>query len=409
MRPRRPVDDGAFLGLAIQCMSNVCSKQMVWKQTGHPTVQQQREKWVVRVPGIDSETGKRQPRQVGTYNSRRSAQAAATLFAASGETAPDRDTLASIVDAWIAGKIDVSNKTRVQYEWAAGHIRSGIGAVRADRLEREDIARWLEALATGGQLSRRSIQIIRMVLRAALDDAVATGKLRRSPAARVAMPRQVSKPPKKREAEVWSEAEVRRFLEVIRKHRWEGPLRLLVLYGLRRSELLGLRWVNINPRKRTVRIEAGVVDVAGRPEWSDGKNERSRRTIPIDKETATALVHHRRFQAEERLATGPKWTDDDLVVATRAGNVVSPRNFDTSFNRLVRKADLPPLTSHGLRHTAATHMVRHASDIGEIRAAADMLGHSPDMLMKTYAHVLPESVRTVTQKIASRGTTPQVG
>ena len=60
------------------------------------------------------------------------------------------------------------------------------------------------------------------------------------------------------------------------------------------------------------------------------------------------------------------------------------------------------LTSHGLRHTAATHMVRHASDIGEVRAIADILGHSPDMLMKTYAHALPESLRAVTDKAAAR-------
>lgn len=152
-----------------------------------------------------------------------------------------------------------------------------------------------------------------------------------------------------------------------------------------------------------------MVDVAGRPEWSDGKNERSRRTIPIDDETAAALTSHRRFQAKERLAAGPQWEDNDLVLATRTGRVVSPRNFDTTFARLVAKADVPRLSSHGLRHTAATHMVRHASDIGEIRAAADILGHSPDMLMKTYAHVLPESVRTVTEKIAKRGATRPSG
>ena len=63
---------------------------------------------------------------------------------------------------------------------------------------------------------------------------------------------------------------------------------------------------------------------------------------------------------------------------------------------------MPRLTSHGLRHTAATHMVRHAEDIGEMRAAADLLGHSPDMLMKTYAHALPQSIQTVTDKIAQR-------
>ncbi|MGF1616830.1 MAG: tyrosine-type recombinase/integrase [Acidimicrobiia bacterium] len=77
--------------------------------------------------------------------------------------------------------------------------------------------------------------------------------------------------------------------------------------------------------------------------------------------------------------------------------------------RLVAKADVPRFSSHGLRHTAATHMVRHASDIGDIRAAADILGHRPDMLMTTYAHVLPESVRTVTEKIAKRGPTRPSG
>ena len=81
---------------------------------------------------------------------------------------------------------------------------------------------------------------------------------------------------------------------------------------------------------------------------------------------------------------------------------MSPRNFDQTLERLITRAGVPRLSSHGLRHTAATQMVKHASDIGEIRAAADILGHSPDMLMRTYAHALPDSVRTVTVKIGQR-------
>jgi len=115
-----------------------------------------------------------------------------------------------------------------------------------------------------------------------------------------------------------------------------------------------------------------------------------------------ALAAHRRFQAEERLAAGHRWVDNDLVVASKTGTPVSPGNFDQTLERLVAKAGVPRLTSHGLRHTAATHMVRHADDIGEMRAAADLLGHSPDMLMKTYAHALPQSIRTVTDKIGQR-------
>ena len=107
------------------------------------------------------------------------------------------------------------------------------------------------------------------------------------------------------------------------------------------------------------------------------------------------------FQAEERLRAGDGWVDNDLLVATRTGSRCRPAT-STRRSSGCGPAGVPRLTSHGLRHTAATHMVRHAADIGEIRAAADLLGHSPDMLMRTYAHALPESVSTVTEKIAAR-------
>lgn len=211
---------------------------MAWKQTSHPTVQKQRDKWVVRVDGIDTVSGARKPRQLGTYPSRRSAHAAASGFAASGEAGAERDTVAAVVDRWVAGKVDVSSKSRLQYEWAARHIDAGLGGVRLDRLDRDDVARWLEGLAADGALSRRSIQIMRMVLRATLDDAVDAGELRRSPASRVGMPRNVAPTSRELNRAAWTEDELQNFLTSIAGHRWAGPIRLTALYGLRRSELL---------------------------------------------------------------------------------------------------------------------------------------------------------------------------
>ena len=115
----------------------------------------------------------------------------------------------------------------------AGHIREGLGAIRVDDLERDDVARWLDGLA----------------------DAVDAGELRRSPAARVGMPRQVAKVAATDKPDRWSEDEMRQFFAAIIGHRWEGPLRLAMLYGLRHSELLGLRWAVVDLRKGTVRIE----------------------------------------------------------------------------------------------------------------------------------------------------------
>lgn len=374
---------------------------MGWKATGQPTVRKQREKWVVRIDGIDTETGKHRPRQLGTYSSQRSAIAAARSVSAA-ERVATRDTVSWLVRRYVASRSDVTLKAREQYEWAIPHIEAGLGAIRLDRLDREDVAAWLDGLAAAGDLSWRSIQICRTVLRAALADAVEEGLLRRSPAARVPMPRAVAKPPKIKEADAWTEEQVARFLAVSADHRWAVAFRLGVLYGLRRSEVLALRWDDLDAAKGTLRIDEGLVAVRRGAVWSDAKNARSRRVIPLDDETQRALARRRKEQAEEHLAAGPAWEDHDLIITTHVGRPVMPRSLDRALESLVEETGLPRLTSHGLRHTAATHMVRGARDVGELRAVADVLGHSPDMLMKVYAHALPESTRAVADRIGAR-------
>lgn len=162
---------------------------MGWKATGEPTVRKHRSKWVVRVDGIDTETGRHRPHQLGTYPSRRAALNASRAAAAEGRSAA-RGTVGWLVERYVASRTDVSVKTRQQYEWAVSHIKEGLGAVHLDRLDRDDIARWLNGLAEAGRLSRRSIQVCRNVLRASLSDAVEEGLLRRNPAARVPVPRE---------------------------------------------------------------------------------------------------------------------------------------------------------------------------------------------------------------------------
>ncbi len=83
---------------------------------------------------------------------------------------------------------------------------------------------------------------------------------------------------------------------------------------------MGLPWSAVDEKAGTVRIEQALIEVSGHVEWSPGKNERSRRTIPIDSATAKALAAHRRRQAEERLAAGPEWIDMGLVVTSKTGN-----------------------------------------------------------------------------------------
>ena len=160
---------------------------------------------------------------------------------------------------YVASRTDVSVKAREQYEWAASHIDTGLGAVAIDQLDRADVARWIDEIAAAGKLSRRSIQICRNVLRAALADAVDEGLLRRSPAGRVAMPREVAKPERERVVDAWSSVQIDRFLATTNEHAWAAAFRLAVLYGLRRSELLALRWDDFKAKDGTIRVDEGLV------------------------------------------------------------------------------------------------------------------------------------------------------
>lgn len=374
---------------------------MAWKATGQPTVRKQRGKWVVRVDGIDTVTGKHKPKQLGTYQSQRSANVAARETRA-GDLVATKGTVSWLVRRYVAGRTDITPKAQEQYAWAIPHIEAGLGAIELSMLDRDDVAGWIEGLANGGKLSRRSVQICRTVLRAALTEAVDEGLIARSPAARVGLPRTVAKPKREKEAETWTADEVDRFLEASASHRWAVAFRVSVLYGLRRSELLALKWKNLDVDAGTLKIDESVVATRTGAAWSNAKNERSRRTIPLDEDTMRAFVRRRADQAAERLAAGEEWEDHDLIVATRVGRLVFPRSFDLTLERLVERAELPRLTSHGLRHTAATHMVQQSKDLGELRAIADILGHSPEMLMNTYAHALPTSQLAVVERIGRR-------
>jgi integrase len=374
---------------------------MAWKATGQPTVRKQRDKWVVRVDGIDTATGKHRPRQLGTYASQRSANAAARSMKTE-DRSTERGTVSWLVRRYVASRTDITVKARQQYEWAIPHIENGLGAIQLSRLDREDVATWIDKLAAGGKLGRRSIQICRTVLRAALSEAVDEGLIPRSPAARVGLPRTVAKEVKPKDAVAWDAADVDRFLEATAEHRWAVAFRLGALFGLRRSEVLALRWDDVDVEAKSLRIDESLVATNEGAAWSNAKNERSRRVIPLDDDTVRALTRRRAEQAAERLAAGSEWEDNDLIIATRTGRLVLPRSYDRALATIVDNAGLPRLTSHGLRHTAATHMVQGARDVGELRAIADLLGHSPEMLMNTYAHVLPQSQTAVVDRISRR-------
>jgi integrase len=152
---------------------------------------------------------------------------------------------------------------------------------------------------------------------------------------------------------------------------------------------------NAPHRRGLVAVHRGAVS-------TDAKNARSRRVIPLDDETLRALVRRRKEQAEERLAAGATWEDHDLIVATHAGRPVCLAASTGRWSRSSRRLASPASRRTAFATQRPPTWSGGARDVGELRAVADVLGHSPDMLMKVYAHALPESTRAVADRIGRR-------
>ena len=131
-----------------------------------------------------------------------------------------------------------------------------------------------------------------------------------------------------------------------------------MLYGLRRSEILALRWDDLDVDARTLRIDESVVSPTRGAAWSDAKNERSRRRIPVDDDTVRRPCSAAgASRPPSGSLAGSAWEDHDLIIATRHGRLVLPRSYRPHTGAIGREGRRARLTSHGLRHTAASHMV----------------------------------------------------
>jgi hypothetical protein len=156
---------------------------------------------------------------------------------------------------------------------------------------------------------------------------------------------------------------------------------------MRRGEVTGLRWVDvdldagrISPRRPRVVVNYRVV-------ISEPKTAKGRRSLALDLATVAALRDHRRRQLEQRLAVGPRWQDSDLVFTWPDGRPIHPQRFSNWFEQHTRAAGLPRIRLHDVRHSYATAAL--AAGI-PAKVVSERLGHATIAItMDTYSHVLP--------------------
>jgi integrase len=189
--------------------------------------------------------------------------------------------------------------------------------------------------------------------------------------------------------------EVHQFLSSVKDDSLFAAMFLEFGTGVRRGELLGLRWRDLDLDNGVLHVRQTLVRVRNHEATEDNrktrlifqepKTEQSRRTIPIPEEIIEALKRHKARQAQDRLLMGEAYVDRGLVICQANGQPIDPRNFTRHFERLLRQAGLPKIRFHDGRHTFATLML----ELGEsAKTVQTMLGHTKiATTLDIYSHV----------------------
>jgi integrase len=357
--------------------------------------------------GKDPESGRRRQKWHTFHGTKREAQRELNNLLHRIQTGeyvePTGMLLSEYLEHWLTdyAKTNVSRKSLERYtEIARCHLIPALGQYRLLDLRPLHIQGYYGiALESGrrdgrGGLSARTVLHHHRVLRQALHQAVKWQLLARNPADAV-------EPPQPRHAEMRTldEAQMASLLEASRPNRLLYIAVLLaVTAGMRRGEILALRWQDIDLESGILSVRQSLEETKAGLAFKEPKSKKARRTIALPELAIEGLRRHRAEQARGRLMLGPGWQDNDLVCSQHDGRPLHPRSLTHAFvNLLRRRRDLARVRFHDLRHSHATLLLRKNV---HPKIVSERLGHSTvGITLDVYSHVVPGMQEEAARKI----------
>jgi integrase len=305
----------------------------------------------------------------------------------SGVPVPTRSAkLAEWLPYWLEQVIK-PNRKRTTYCKYEMHVRRyllpQLGSKRLESLGPRDVRLFLGGLAkkTSPATAKEAHRVLRTALAAACRDELVS----RNVAALVEAPKV-----QRRELSPWSLEETLTFLEEARHDPLYAAFVLAIAMGLRRGEVLGLRWTDVDLDQRVIRVRGQVQRIRGELYEEATTKTGKARPVPLPLICRAALRWQRMRQAAVRDHLGEKW-EITYVFTTRTGRPIEPRNLNRSFERLTRSAKLRPIRLHDTRHGCATLLT--AAGVPP-RVVMEILGHSQiSLTMDVYTHVTHDTQR----------------
>jgi len=290
---------------------------------------------------------------------------------------PSKQTVAMYLDAWLAGAKGSSIRTSTWKSYEVimrTHVVPELGAVLLQQLTRDQV-RAMYAKAAQGR-SQKTVHNVHLALRKAFADAVDGGLLRANPAER-AHKLSADRP----EMQTWSAAEVRLFLERSADDDNRVVWRLALQTGMRRGELLGLRWQDVDLEASRLSVRQQLVRADDQVVFGPPKTKAGRRSISLDAGTVTALRAHKLRQSPLSASK------HDLVFARADGRPHDPDVITQQFESATRRAGVKRIRLHDCRHTHASLLLEAGI---HPKVVQERLGHSSVMVtLDRYSHVVP--------------------
>jgi integrase len=353
--------------------------------------------WYVVFDNGRDENGKRKQQWLGGFSTRKEAEAARAKtindINRGGYLAPTKTTLSEwLNEHWLPMmRTQVKKSTWSSYQRnVALHIVPRIGDKPLKDVTAQVLNRLYDYLLTDGKknaeggLSPKTVRYIHTIIHKAISDAMDADLLAINTADR-------AKPPRPRASATdklnfWKADELASFLKHVEGTRLEAAWHVAALTGMRRGEVLGLRWQDIDFETNRLAVRNTLVSVAYEIVESTPKTHRAR-VIDIDPNTVERLKAHRERQKDERSEWGNDYKDDDRVFPREDGSPLHPDGFTQRFELELKRAGLRRIRLHDLRHTHATIALRAGIPV---KVISERLGHeTPAFTLKQYAHVIP--------------------
>jgi integrase len=268
-----------------------------------------------------------------------------------------------------------------------------IGGARLGRLRPHDVQLVVDKMVDKGLAARTVVQCYR-VLSSALSQAVRWQMIPTNPATAV-------RPPRIERAElvIPTAEQVRKLLTAAEGSWVHLPILLAAATGMRRGEVFGLRWGDVDTDAGVLRITGSLQRVGGKLRVVEPKTPRARRTVAIPRSVMDVLKSHRKEQTERRLLLGEGWTDSDLVVERGDGQPRDPDTITHYFADIATQVKMPGIRFHDLRHAYATSLLRGGV---HPKIVSEALGHaSTAFTLDTYSHVVPSMQEAAAEAIGA--------